>query len=53
MSHFSGFAAYRGLARMLEKIRNQSLQPSVFGFGLFQDGDVGVGVFQEGEEVPL
>ena len=27
------------------------LQPCVLGFGLFQDGNVGVGVFPEGEEV--
>jgi len=27
------------------------LQLRVLGFGLFQDGDVGVGVFPEGEEV--
>jgi hypothetical protein len=28
-----------------------SLQPRVLGFGLLQDGDVGVGVFPEREEV--
>ena len=33
------------------KIRSQSLQLGVFGFGLLQDGNVGVGVFPEGEEV--
>ncbi len=27
------------------------LQPCVLGLGFFQDGDVGVGVFPEGEEV--
>jgi hypothetical protein len=27
------------------------LQLRVFGFGLFQDGDVGIGVFPEGEEI--
>ncbi len=27
------------------------LKFGVFGFGLFEDGDVGVGVFPEGEEV--
>ena len=27
------------------------MQLRVFGFGLLQDGDVGVGVFPEGEEV--
>jgi hypothetical protein len=29
-----------------------SLQLRVFRLGLFQDGDVGIGVFPEGEEVP-
>jgi hypothetical protein len=28
-----------------------SLQPCVLGFGFFQDGDVGVGVFPEREEI--
>jgi len=29
----------------------RSLQLRVFGFSFFQDGDVGVGVFPEGEEI--
>ena len=36
---------------MLGKIRNQSPQLGVLRLGLFQNGDVGVGVFPEGEEV--
>jgi len=36
---------------MLGKIRSQSLQLGVFGFGLLQDGDVGVGVFPKREEI--
>jgi len=36
---------------MFNKIRNQSLQLGVFGFGLPEGGDVGVGVFSESEEV--
>jgi hypothetical protein len=31
--------------------RNWLLQPRVLRFGLLQDGDVGVGVFPEGEEI--
>jgi hypothetical protein len=27
------------------------LQLCVFGFGLFQNGDIGVGVFPEGEKI--
>jgi len=27
------------------------LQPCVLGFGLLQDGDVGVGIFPKGEEI--
>ena len=29
----------------------ESVEGGVFGFGLFQDGDVGVGVFPESEEI--
>ena len=29
----------------------QLLEPRVFGFGLFQDGDVGIGVFPKREEI--
>jgi len=32
-------------------IAAQSLQRRVLGFGLRQDGDVGIGVFPEGEEI--
>jgi hypothetical protein len=29
------------------------LELGVFGFGLLEDGDVGVGILPEGEEVPI
>jgi len=29
------------------------LQPCVFRLGFLQDGDVGVGIFPEGEEIPI
>ena len=32
-------------------VRHKSLQLCVLGFGLLQDGDVGIGVFPEREEV--
>ena len=34
-----------------EKATVDSLKACVFGFGLLVDGDVGVGVFPEGEKV--
>ena len=36
---------------MVWKIATLLLQLRVLGFGFFQDEDVGVGVFPEGEEV--
>ena len=33
--------------------RSDSFQVRVFCLGLFQDWDVGVGVFAEGEEIPV
>ena len=30
-----------------------TLQPLILAFGLLEDGDVGVGIFPEGEEVPI
>src|SRR5215467_1584316 len=54
-AHSSGFQnsgkAFWNLSRECRGIsRNQSLQLGVFGFGLLQDGDVGIGVFPEGEQ---
>ena len=36
---------------MLQTYRATLVQFVVFGFGLFQDGDIGVGIFPEGEEI--
>jgi len=50
---FRGGMAF--LRHSLRWIRNDCLtsllQPRILSFGLLQDGDVGVGVFPEGEEV--
>ncbi len=38
-------------ARKVAAIRRNSLQLGVLSLGLLQDGNVGVGVFPEGEEI--
>ena len=39
------------LLRTRDSAHQPLLQLFVFGFGFFQDGDVGIGVFPQGEEV--
>ena len=41
----------RSLRRIRNDFLNSLLQLCILGFGLLQDGDVGVGVFPECEEV--
>jgi len=41
----------RRIATAITKSGRVSLHLRVLGFGLLQDGDVGVGVFPEGEEI--
>ena len=45
-----GVAAERR-RRSTDNATSLLLQPRVLRFGLFQDGDIGVGVFPEGEEI--
>jgi len=44
-------ATHQPEASPLTEAETRLLQLGVFGFGLLQDGDVGVGVFPEGQEV--
>ena len=39
------------MSRQRQKPERNSLQLRVLRFGLLQDGDVGIGVFPEGEEI--
>ena len=51
--HFSALRTYRALAQLPGKfeIRNQPLQLRVLRLGLFQDGNVRVGILPERKEV--
>jgi len=43
--------SYFAVALILDDPHGRSLQPGILDFGLFQDGNIGVGVFPEGEKV--
>src|ERR1700722_6334578 len=51
--HYAEFSRPRSQKHptVYQRTQLQLLQLCVFGFGLLQDGDVGIGVFPKGEEV--